>query len=217
MFKGERQFRHCGHDARAAQPVPVTALWHPAAMVLKRFLGIGGTGPAPETARDADETATVRRIVAELEALEPEQRRYLAGFAYVISRAAHADLHIAHDETELMERIVGDIGGLPPAQAVLVVEIAKHQTELYGGTEDYLVTREWARRAREEQRMALVEACFAVVAADHAITAEEYAELTQIADELDLSRPQLNLIRREYSKHLAAIQRMRGLAPDVGP
>ncbi len=57
--------------------------------------------------------------------------------------------------------------------------------------------------------MALVEACFAVVAADHSITAEEYAELTQIADELDLSRPQLNQIRRDYSHHLAAIQRMR--------
>lgn len=186
-------------------------------MVLKRFLGIGAPVAAPDAGRDADETATVRRIVAELEALEPEQRRYLAGFAYVISRAAHADLRIAEDETQLMERIVGEIGRLPTAQAVLVVEIAKHQTELYGGTEDYLVTREWARRATEEQRMALVEACFAVVAADHAISAEEYAELTQIADELDLSRPQLNRIRRQYSQHLAAIQQMRRNVPEVGP
>jgi uncharacterized tellurite resistance protein B-like protein len=72
------------------------------------------------------------------------------------------------------------------------------------------VTREWSKQATEEQRMALVEACFAVVAADHTITAEEYSELTQIAGELDLSRPQLNTIRREYSEHLAAIQRMRG-------
>jgi len=110
-----------------------------------------------------------------------------------------------------------EIGKLPESQAVLVVEIAKHQTQLYGATEDYLVTREFAKRAAEEQRIALVEACFAVVASDHTITAEEYAELTQIARELDLSREQLNVIRREYSQHLAAIQRMRGTPPTGQP
>jgi uncharacterized tellurite resistance protein B-like protein len=185
-------------------------------MALRRFLGLDAQADPVTAPRDSSETATVRRIVAELEALEPEQRRYLAGFAYVLSRAAHADLHITDAETRLMEEIVSKIGHLPAAQAVLVVEIAKHQTQLYGATEDYLVTREWAKNASEEQRMALVEACFAVVAADHTITAEEYAELTQIAGELDLSRPQLNTIRREYSEHLAAIQRMRRAAPDRG-
>ena len=182
-------------------------------MDLRRFLGLGGTRPVTSEPVDAAETATVRRIVAELDALEPGQRRYLAGFAYILTRAAHADLHISDNEVRLMEQIVMDIGGLPQPQAVLVVEIAKHQTQLYGATEDYLVTREFAKRASEEQRIALVEACFAVVASDHTITAEEYAELTQIASELDLSRAQLNVIRREYSEHLAAIQRMRGRRP----
>ena len=189
-------------------------------MVLRRMLGLdSGSAPGSAAADPASmaETATVRRIVAELEALEPAQRRHLAGFAYVLSRAAHADLHISAAETQLMEQILMRIGGLPPSQALLVVEIAKHQTQLYGGTEDYLVTREWSKQATEEQRMALVEACFAVVAADHTITAEEYSELTQIADELDLSRAQLNTIRREYSGHLAAIQRMRGESPEAPP
>ncbi len=180
-------------------------------MVLRRLLGLAPGQPserAPAAADDA-ETATVRRIVAELDALPPPQRRFLAGFAYVLSRAAHADLDVSDAETRLMEEIVMRIGGLPAAQAVLVVEIARHQGSLYGGTEDYLVTREFAASSTEEQRMALVEACFAVVAADHVISAEEYAELTQIATELGLSRPQLNTIRRQYREHLAAIQRMR--------
>jgi uncharacterized tellurite resistance protein B-like protein len=177
---------------------------------LRRFLGLRNAPAAPQLPADEAETATVRRIVAELEALEPEQRRYLAGFAYVLSRAAHADLHISEQESRLMEQIVMKIGKLPAAQAVLVIEIAKHQTQLYGATEDYLVTREFSKRATVEQRIALVEACFAVVAADHTISAEEYAELTQIASELDLNRAQLNDIRGEYRDHLAAIQRMRG-------
>ena len=180
-------------------------------MVLRRFLGLGGTTPPSAVPRaDEPETATVRRIVRELEQVEPERRRYLAGFAYVLSRAAHSDLSISDAETRLMERIVTEIGGLPEAQAVLVIEIAKHQTELYGGTEDYLVTREFAARATPEQRHAAVEACFAIVAADHEISAEEYAELTQIATEMGMTRAELNVIRREYRDHLAAIQRMRG-------
>jgi uncharacterized tellurite resistance protein B-like protein len=172
--------------------------------------------PRPAPPLDEQETATVRRIVAELDALAPEQRRYLAGFAYVLSRAAHADMRVTDAETQLMEQIVQRIGGLPESQAVLVVEIAKHQGSLYGGTEDYLVTREFARSSSEEQRIALVESCFAVVAADHVITAEEYAELTQIATELGLNREQLNVIRREYREHLTAIQRMRAKTGEGG-
>jgi uncharacterized tellurite resistance protein B-like protein len=180
-------------------------------MVMKRFLGTPDTAGADvaRPGRVDGETETVRRIVRELEQVEPERRRFLAGFAYVLGRAAHSDLDITAEETTLMEQVVVEIGSLPEAQAVLVVEIAKHQTQLYGGTEDFLVTREFATRASDEQRRALVEACFAVVAADHQITAEEYAELTQIADELGLTRDELNVIRREYREHLSAIQQMR--------
>lgn len=185
-------------------------------MVMRRLLGLGGEQPVRQStdAVVSGETQTVRRIARELSQLDPERRRFLAGFAYLLSRAAHADLDVSDQETRLMERIVVEIGKLPESQAVLVVEIAKHQTELYGGTEDYLVTREFAARASEEQRRAVVESCFAVVAADHQINADEYAELTQIATELGLSRAELNVIRNEYRDHLSAIQQMRRLDAD---
>jgi uncharacterized tellurite resistance protein B-like protein len=182
-------------------------------MALRRFLGLptpdpstgaGGARPAPAT-----ETATVRRIVAELEALPPEERRYLAGFAYILSRAAHADLHMSPDERREMERIVMEIGGLPEAEAVLAVEIARSQNELYGGTDDYLVTREFRASTTEEQRLQLLRCCFAVGAADRSISAEENAELSQIATELGFTRNELNVVRNEYRDQLAAIQAMR--------
>ena len=163
--------------------------------------------PAPPT--DQHETETVRRIIRELEQIEPERRKLLAGFAYVLSRAAHADLSFSDDETQMIEKIIADIGKLPESQAVLVVEIAKNQNDLYGGTEDYLVTREFAATADPDQRRRTVEACFMIVASDHEITAEEYAELTQIATELGLSREELNVIRRDYKDNLVAIQKMR--------
>jgi uncharacterized tellurite resistance protein B-like protein len=179
-------------------------------MTFRRLLGLSDTREPRKSGSAEPETATIRRIVAELEQLEPEQRRYLAGFAYVLGRAANADLEITSDEMALMERIVSEVGGLPEAQAVLVVQIAKHQAELYGGTEDYLVTRDFSAHATPEQRRALVKACFAVVASDHAITSEEYAELTEIASELDLGKDELNRIRADYADQLTAIQRMRG-------
>jgi uncharacterized tellurite resistance protein B-like protein len=144
-----------------------------------------------------------------LEQVDPSRRKFLAGFAYVLARAAHADLDISEDEANEMEHIVSHIGGLPMEQAVLVVDIARNQTELYSGTEDYLVTREFNGVATDEERRAAVAACFAVAATDHEITAEEYAELTEIAEELGLTRAELNVIREQYRDQLTAIKKMR--------
>ena len=182
-------------------------------MALRRFFqpdAPASGAPSPQPSADEPETETVRRIVRELEQVDPARRRYLAGFAYVLSRAAHADLNFTEDELRLMEQIVTEIGGLPEAQAILVVEIARNQALMYSGTEDFLVTREFNHAATPEEKQRAVEACFAVVASDHEITAEEYAELTAIADELGLNRQELNVIRNKFKDNLAAIQKMRG-------
>ncbi|MDQ3448131.1 MAG: TerB family tellurite resistance protein, partial [Chloroflexota bacterium] len=155
------------------------------------------------------DTATVRRIVAAMEALPEAQRRYIAGFAYILGRTAHADLLVTDEEVALMERTVTEVGGLPEPQAVLVVQIARSQNELYGGTEDYLVTREFRQNSTDDQRLALLRCAFAVGAAEGSITAEESAELNQIAKELDLSDEQLAAIRGEFTAQFAAIQQMR--------
>jgi len=189
-------------------------------MSLKNFLGFGSHADDSEakhvTAEEAvaavvtsNDTTTVRRIISELGELPVETRRYLAGLSYVLSRAAHADLDITAEESQAMERVLVETGKLPEAQAVLVVEIAKNQSELYSGTEDFLVTREFAARATDEQKLAVVESCFAVVASDHEITSAEYAELTEIADELGLNRTELNVIRNKYKDQFTAIQAMR--------
>lgn len=100
----------------------------------------GFTGTARPASGDTD---TVRRIVVELERLVPALARYLAAFAYVLSRVAAADLHISAAETDEMVEIVKRLEHFPEEQAVLVVEVAKPQNRLVGGTEDFLVTREF--------------------------------------------------------------------------
>src|SRR3954465_12740865 len=138
--------------------------------MFRRFLGLGRTaadprlpvgdeGPAVDDS--AAETATARRIVARLEALPREEARYLACFAYVMSRAANADFEISDEETALMERFVVELGGLDEAQGVLVIEMAKLQSLTQGGTEDFVVTREFRDISTPEQRHALLRCCFA--------------------------------------------------------
>jgi tellurite resistance protein len=164
---------------------------------------------APALPDSAAETATVRRIVARLEALPPEEARYLAGFAYVMSRAANADFDISAEETALMEHFAVESGGLDDAQAVLVVEMAKLQARSQGGTEDFVVTREFRSISTPEQRRALVRCCFAVAAADGTIGAEEASVVNEIARELDLEPNEVNVLRDEFHEQLSAVQAVR--------
>lgn len=145
------------------------------------------------------DTETVRRIVGELDTLDPERARYLAAFAYVLSRVAGADLHISEAETERMVQLVQQAGHLPEAQAIVVVEIAKSQNRLFGGTENFLVTREFREIATEAQRQELLECLFAVSAADDAITGDEEAQIWQIASELGFEHRDYVRVRLKYS------------------
>jgi tellurite resistance protein len=162
--------------------------------------------PLPDSAA---ETATARRIVARLEALPPEEARYLACFAYVMSRAANADFDISAEETGLMEHFAVESGGLDDAQAVLVVEMAKLQARSQGGTEDFVVTREFRSISTPEQRRALVRCCFAVAAADGTIGPEEASVVNEIARELDLEPDEVNVLRDEFHDQLSAVQAVR--------
>jgi uncharacterized tellurite resistance protein B-like protein len=183
-------------------------------MVLRRFLGLPGAAPQPtsDASLAPSDTATVRRIVAQLEALPPDRARHLAGFAYILGRTANADMHMTDDETRLIERIVMEHGELPEAQAVLVVEIAKQQERLIGETEDYLVTREWVPGTELDERIALLRCCFLVGAADGSISAEEGATLNEIGHELLLDDPTIAGIRGEFTDRFAAVQAMRAEA-----
>jgi uncharacterized tellurite resistance protein B-like protein len=153
----------------------------------------------PAASADQADTETVLRIVRELDQLDPQHARYLAAFAYVLSRVAGADRHISDTETASMIELVARLGRLPPAQAVLVVEIAKSQNRLFGATEDYLVTREFRGIASDEQRRDLLDCLFAVSAADETISSDEEAQIRQISSELGFSHAEFVNARLAYS------------------
>lgn len=172
-------------------------------MSLLRFLGIGGGRPG---AAEEGETETVRRIASQLERLDPPVAKFLAAFAYVLARVAHVDLDIDDDETREMERSVHDIAELSEGEAALVVQIAKSQARLLGGTENYVVTREFRNVSSKEQRARLLQCLYAVAAADGTISGEETNEIAAIGHELGFTRPEINSIRAEYRDKIGALR-----------
>jgi uncharacterized tellurite resistance protein B-like protein len=165
------------------------------------LLGLGRAGAPSKTVSESrhGDTETVRRIVGELDRLDRSRARFLAAFAYVLSRVAAADLDISTSETDKMIEIVQRLGRIPEEQAVLVVAIATNQNQLFGGTEDYLVTREYRDITTEEQRRELLDCLFAVSAADDTITGDEEEQIRQIASELGLSHEDYVKARHAYS------------------
>jgi tellurite resistance protein len=175
-------------------------------------LEAGQPAPPPTPASDdpnAAETATVRRIVERLEALPPDQARLIACASYVVTRAANADMDITDQETQYLEQALRDSMGLDEAQAVLVVEMAKLQTRAVGGTEDFLVTREFRSIATPEQCRRVLRACFTVAAIDGSITALESATVDEIASELGIESEELAAMRGEFTDQFAAVQAAR--------
>lgn len=158
------------------------------------------------------DTATVRRIVARLEALPPDRARLVASAAYTLARAANADLDISPEETAVIETELQRDGALDEATAVLVAEMAKLQAKTVGGTEDYVVTREFAALATEQQKVDVLRACFVIGAANGTISAEEATEVSQIAKELALDADTVNTIRAEFRDRLSSVQEVRRLA-----
>lgn len=185
---------------------------------------IFGTAPQQRQAADlaqtsldaastaAGDTATVRRIAARLERLPVEQARLVASAAYTLARAAQADLEISPEETAAIEMELQAHESLDEATAVLVTEMAKLQARTVGGTEDFIVTREFAALATDDQKIDVLRACFAVSAASGSISAEETAVLNQIAKELSVEPDVLNAIRNEFRDRMSSVQAVRRIA-----
>ncbi|HET8948311.1 MAG TPA: TerB family tellurite resistance protein, partial [Candidatus Polarisedimenticolia bacterium] len=137
------------------------------------WLGFGapgsGSGP-PGRDGEAADVESVRIIVTELDRLPPDDARFIAAFAFLLSRVARADLQTSDVETARMEEIVMTHGRLPRAQSMLVVAAAKMQSRLLGGSENYLVAREFDQMATPEKKRALLRCLFEVAAADHDVS-----------------------------------------------
>jgi uncharacterized tellurite resistance protein B-like protein len=157
-----------------------------------------------ESAPDDD---VIWRISRELDALEPAQARHLALFAFLLARVANVDQDVSEEETREMERVVAVYGGMSPAQAALVVEIAKSQNRLFGETQNFLAAREFRDTASDAQKRDLLHCLFAVSAADDSITIPEEETIRAVAREVLLTNEEYLSIRSAYRDKRSVLKR----------
>jgi uncharacterized tellurite resistance protein B-like protein len=158
-------------------------------------------GLSEEVETTVDSVGEIERALTEL---DPREARYLACFAYILHRIARADHEISDDESVLIEQLVATRGGLSPDRAALVVRIARSQNLRHGGTEDFIVTREFEKIATREQKLALLDCLFAVSAIDRSIRTVEDNEVRRVAAEVKLDHADYIAARAAHVSHLAS-------------
>jgi hypothetical protein len=104
-----------------------------------------------------------------------------------------------------MEDHVATEGQLPREQAMLVVGLAKTSNLLFGGTANFLVAREFATLATDDQKLAIVRCLFALSATDDTISLAEEGEIHRIATELRIDRSALIALRVAHQRHLPGL------------
>ena len=148
----------------------------------------------------------LREIEQALEAQGPERARYLACFAYILTRAAKADHDVSEDEARLMEQIVADRAGVGAEQASLIVRIAR-QAGHSRGTDDYLIAREFERVASRDEKLKLLDCLFAIAAVDDAIKTVEDNEVRRVASELKLEHADYIEVRKRHLGNLNVLRK----------
>jgi uncharacterized tellurite resistance protein B-like protein len=168
--------------------------------LLLRFFGITRND-------EREEPESLRRVLAELETLEPDRARYLAAFAYILARVAHADLQVDANELRRMERALIELGDLDEGEARLAVQVAVDQVVAVGGTDNYLVSREFRAMTEKPARLRLMRCLLSVAAADDSITSDESSEVTAIGQELGFGRSEISALRFEFRDKLAVLKK----------
>lgn len=162
--------------------------------MLRKFLGVADEERA--------EPSALRDLIDSLDALEPEQGRQLARFAYLLGRVALADRQASDDETRTMERLVVEQAGLTSDQATVVVGLAKNSNRLFGGTADFEVARDFSDAASYEAKLALAKCLFTVAAADRSISLQEESEIHRILNQLKILPQDLRTLRAGHARLL---------------
>jgi uncharacterized tellurite resistance protein B-like protein len=167
-------------------------------MSLWQWLGL-----APREEQPEDGLVEIERA---LERMEPGRARFVACFAYILTRAARADHEVTDGERREMERIVAERAHITPAEAAIVVQLATRHSFKTGGHDDYAVTQEFNAIATHEQKLALLDCLFAVSGADAAVLTVEDNEVRRVARELRIEHGDYIAVR---AKHVHNVQALR--------
>ena len=104
------------------------------------------------------------------------------------------------------KRAAAKRGAAPDADVVYSDVRREIRSRLLGGTENYVVTREFRSLSDRAERTRLLECLFAVAAADDTISGEESTEIAKIAEELGFTREEMIALRAPWLDKVSALR-----------
>ncbi|MEL6180791.1 MAG: TerB family tellurite resistance protein, partial [Myxococcota bacterium] len=109
-------------------------------------------------------------------------------------------------EEKAIEVILRDVGQMKPADAQLLSALAREKRTLFGGLDDFQVTKIYTELTTEEEKLRLLDCLFAVAAADEMVHVVEEEDIRQISIGLGLRHAQYIAARQRVTAYRAVMQ-----------
>ncbi len=143
--------------------------------------------PGGEARTGSDIVTEIRSSIEHIDHVDRHSDGYLTALAFILHRVAAADQHLSSVEIRQMESILVKCASLTPAEAVLTVEMAKHQCRMADCGRAYDASRHLRAMLTPAERLNVRNFLDAVAAADGRVRPSERQEVDQIALELGLT------------------------------
>jgi uncharacterized tellurite resistance protein B-like protein len=145
--------------------------------------------------------SSLKEIASVLTSQPEDVASRIVSYGYVLARIANADSNFRPEEEEKIYEILTQKNHMPHQEAMTVVKLLKQANTAFGGTENYIITREFKEESTFEERLDLLKSVFEVAGSDGEITSDEEAELKIIANELAIENRDFVAMRSQYNKY----------------
>jgi uncharacterized tellurite resistance protein B-like protein len=108
-----------------------------------------------------------------------------------------------------MSQIMVTHAAVTEEQAAAIVAVAREAARQSGGTEDFIITREFERTASRDEKLHLLDCLFEIGAADASILTVEDNEIRRVASELKLEHADYITVRRRHLENLEVMRKTR--------
>ena len=170
-------------------------------MSLLRFLGIGGASRNRES-----EPVSLAEIGAQLDALPPEEARFVAAFSYLLARVAAADLRTDDVERDSIANRLESFADIDHDLAGILADTAIQAVTAHEASDDHLVARAFREMTEKPERIRLLRCLYAVAAADKNISTVEDNEIHEVAQAIGVGHPDVVNLRLEFKKYLGTLK-----------
>jgi uncharacterized tellurite resistance protein B-like protein len=168
---------------------------------LLRFLGLGSASQGRES-----EPVSLAEIGTKLDALPPEEARFVAAFSYLLARVAAADLRTDNVERDSIAERLESFADIDHGLSGILADTAIQAVTANEASDDHLVARAFRDMTGRSERIRLIRCLYAVAAADKNISNAEDNEIYEVARAIGVGHSDVVGLRLEFKEYLGTLK-----------